>query len=332
MTIGKASNFVVYQNELRGGIVETLTQASNYFNSAGGAINLSTISRRGDYAKETFFKSIAGIVSRRDTTSVSAATDLPLTMDEIISVKLNRKIGPVTQTYDAFAKVAMDMSAQDFSFLLGNMVAKGMQVEMLNSVLRAGRAALNNQAAVKHTIAANGTITTAGLVDGLAKAGDSSNGIVAWVMHSKVWFDLMKHQIGTSANGDIVSGVAVQSANPLTLNRPVIVTDSPALTVAGGSGSGAFTDYFTLGLRQNGLVVENSEQERIVLDEVTGLENLVIRMQGEYAYNAGVSGFKWDIANGGGINPSDANLGTGSNWDPAKSSFKDYAGIIIQSR
>ena len=329
MTIGKASNFKVYQDEMRGGIVETLTQASNYFNTAGNAINLSTVSRRGDYAKESFFKSIATIVSRRDTTSVSAATDLPLLMDEIISVKLNRKIGPVTQTYDAFAKVAMDLSPEEFSFLLGNMVGKGMQVEMLNSALRAARAALVQNTNVLYD-AGTGTLTTANLVDGLAKFGDRANEVVAWVMHSKNYFDLMKHQIGTSANGDIVSGVAVQGANPLTLNRPVIVTDSDALLVAGGSGSGAYTDYHVLGLTANGIVVENSETERVVLDEVTGLENLVVRMQGEYAYNLGVKGYKYDTTVG--ANPSDANLGTSSTWDLAASSYKDVAGVIIQCR
>ncbi len=331
MTIGKASNFVVYQNELRGGIVETLTQASNFFNAAGGGIVLSTISRRGNYAKESFFKSISGIVSRRDTTSVATATDLPLTMDEIISVKLNRKIGPITQTYDAFAKVAMDMTPQAFSVLLGGMVGKGMQVEMLNSGLRSARAALNNQAAVKYTVPTNGTLRTTDLVSGLAKFGDAANQIGAWVMHSKPFFDLFQHQIGTSANGDIVSGVVVQGATPLTLNRPIIVTDSDALVVSGGSGSGAFTDYYTLGLTSMGIVLENTETERVVLDEVTGLENLVVRLQGEYAYNAGVKGFKWDTGNGG-ANPNDATLGTGSNWDPAKTSYKDYAGFVIQSR
>lgn len=332
MTIGKRSNFVVYQSELRGGIVETLTQASNYFNQqAAGAISLSTVSRRGDYHKETFFKNIASLVSRRDTTSVSAATDLPLNMDEIISVKLNRKIGPVTHTYDAFAKIAMDMTPEAFSFMLGGMVGKAMQVEMLNSILRAGRAALDNQSAVKHTVAGNGTLTTEALVTGMSKFGDASNSIVAWVMHSKPWFDLIKHQIGSSGNGDVVSGIVVQAATPLTLNRPVIVTDSDALVVAGGSGSGAYVDYFTLGLTAGGLVVENTETERVVLDEVTGLENLVIRMQGEYAYNAGVKGFKWDIGNGS-SNPNDAALGLGTNWDPAVSSYKDYAGVVIQSR
>src|SRR5690606_38513873 len=211
MSIGKASNFKVYQDELRGGIVETLMQASNYFNAAGGAIALTSISRRGDYAKESFFKNIANLVTRRDTTSVSTATDLPLSMDEIISVKLNRKIGPVNQTYDAFAKMAMDMTPEEFSMMLGGMVGKAMQVEMLNSGLRAARAALAQNANVFYD-AGTGTLTTADLVTGLSKFGDAAQDIVAWVMHSKNYFDLMSHQIGTSANGDVVSGIVVQQA------------------------------------------------------------------------------------------------------------------------
>src|SRR3546814_14714044 len=105
------------------------------------------------------------------------------------------------------------------------------------------RAALANQSAVTYTVPTSGTMNTAGLVSGLSKFGDAANQVGAWVMHSKVFFDLMQFQIGTSANGDIVSGVALQGANPLTLNRPVIVTDSSSLTVSGGSGSGAFTNY-----------------------------------------------------------------------------------------
>lgn len=329
MTIGKASNFKIYHDEMRGGIVETLTQASNYFNSVGGAITLSTVSRRGEYAKESFFKNLATIVSRRDTTSVSSAADLPMTMDEIISVKLNRKIGPVAQTYDAFAKMAMNMSPEAFSVLLGGMIGKAMQVEMLNSGLRAARAALVQNTNVLHDMA-TGTLTTAGLVTGLSKFGDAAQNIVAWVMHSKNFFDLMQHQIGTSANGDIVSGVVVQQATPATLNRPVIVTDSDALKVAGGSGSGAYTDYHVMGLTSNAIVLENTETERVVLDEVTGLENLVIRLQGEYAYNLGVKGYKYDTSVG--ANPTDTNVGTSSTWDKAVTDDKDVAGIIIQCR
>jgi hypothetical protein len=332
MAIGKASDFKVYEDEMRGGIVETLTQSSAAMRSgSNGAIVLSTVSKRGQYAKESFFKSISSLVTRRDTTSVASATDLALTMDELISVKLNRKVGPVAQTLDAFKKVQMSAGEDSLSFLIGTQVAKAMEVDMLNSVLRAGRAALNAQAAVKYTVPTSGTMTTASLVNGLAKFGDAAQRVGAWVMHSKVFFDLMLHQIGTSANGDIVAGAVVQAANPLTLNRPVIVTDSDSLIVTAGSGSAATTDYMTLGLTEQGLVVENSEQETMVTDLVTGLENLVVRLQGEYAFNLGVKGFKWDVTNGG-ANPSDTAVGTGTNWDVAMSSYKDYAGIIIQSR
>lgn len=328
MATGKASDFKVYQDEMRGGIVERLTQASAFFNGAGGAIRLGTVSRRGDYAKDSFFKSIASLVTRRDTTSVSTATDLAVTMDEIISVKLNRKIGPIGQTLDAFRKIEMAAGEDSLSFLIGTQIAKAMEVEMLNTGLRACRAALDTAGTTQFDAAS--TMTTVDLVSGLAKFGDASNNVGAWVMHSKVWHDLMKHQIGTSANGDIVAGVAVQGANPLTLNRPVIVTDSDALVVVTGTGTAAVTKYHTLGLVQNAIVVEDSEQSTMEAQIVTGLENLIVRLQGESAYNLGVKGFKWDTASGG-ANPLDAAVGTGTNWDAAASSYKDYAGVLVVS-
>lgn len=326
MAIGTRNNFVIYQDELRGGIVERLTQASAYFNSAGGAIRLTTVSRRGDYAKETFFKNIADIVARRVTTSVSAAADKPLAMDELISVKLNRRVGPVAQTLDAFKKVQMSAGEDALSFLIGTQVAKAMEVDMLNSALRAGVAALNNQSTVKHTVATSGTLGTPDLIDGMAKLGDAANRVVAWVMHSKPFFDLMKHQINPQSSGGEIALTSLQAANPLTLNRPVILTDSPSLVATGSPN-----DYYTLGLTADALVVENSEEESMVTDMVTGLDNLAVRLQGEFAFNLGVRGFKWDIANGA-ANPDDAALATGSNWDPAMTSLKDWAGVIIQSR
>lgn len=329
MATGKASDFTIYQDELRGGIVERLTQASAFFNAAGGAIRLGTVSRRGDYAKESFFKTIASLVSRRDTTSVAAATDLALTMGEMISVKLNRKVGPIGQTLDAFRKVQMEAGEDSLSFLIGTQIAKAMEIDMLNNALRAARSALDTAGTTQHDATAS-TLTTAGLVSGLAKFGDAGNRIGAWVMHSKVYYDLMQHQIGTSANGDIVAGVVVQGANPLTLNRPVIVTDSDALVVTTGTGTAAVTTYHTLGLVENAVVVEDSEQSTMEAQIVTGLENLIVRLQGETAYNLGVKGFKWDTASGG-ANPTDSAVGTGTNWDAASTSYKDWAGVLISS-
>lgn len=330
MAIGKASDFVVYQDQYQSGIVEVLTQNSKAFNDASrGAIVLSTISRRGDFSQAAFFQSISGLVTRRDTTSTAASTDLALTEEEIVSVKLNRKIGPVGQTRDAFRKIAAGRTSEELSFILGQQSAVAMQLDMLNSALTGTRAALVNQATNLYTVPTNGTLNTIGLVSGLSKFGDAADRVVAWIMHSKPYYDLVANQITANIYG--VSNFNIAQGTPVTLNRPVIVTDSEALAVAGGSGSTAYTNYYTLGLTVGGTLVENTEQEELVVIDITGLENLVVRYQGEFAYNLGVKGFKYDITNGG-ANPVDSAVGTGSNWDPAYTSLKNWAGIVIQSR
>lgn len=345
MAIGKASDFKVYQEQFQSGLVEQATQASNAFNDASrGAIRLASVSRKGDYSYAAFFKDTAGVVSRRDTTSVAAVTDIAVTQDEAISVKINRKIGPIAQTVDAFRKIALQLQAQQaalmggaapapeageqmLDFLLGTQIAKDMQLDMLNAALRAARAALDNQAAVKYTVPSNGTLATSGLVNGLAKFGDATDRVVCWVMHSKPYFDLVASQIAANIFG--VSNFNVAQAMPITLNRPVIVTDSASLLVQ--SGSPLVTDYYTLGLVADGVVVEDTEETSIERFLVTGLEQLVLRLQGEFAYNIGLKGLKWDVSNGG-ANPTDTAVATGSNWDPCATSFKDYPGIVIKSR
>ena len=62
-----------------------------------------------------------------------------------------------------------------------------------------------------------------------------------------------------------------------------------------------------------------------------GRENIVTRLQGEYAYNVGCKGVKWDVTNGG-VNPSDAAVGTSTNWDSVMDDVKDLGGVIIRTR
>lgn len=329
MAYGLASAFKVYQDQFQSGIVETLTQNGQAFNQASqGAISLATVSRKGDYSEQAFYKVLSGLVSRRDTTSTSAATDQTISQDEFVTVKLNRKIGPVNQSRDSFRKIMAGKTEQEMSFILGQMAAQGMQLDMLNSALLAAASALDNQAAVKYTVASSGTLNTAGLVSGLSKFGDAAGRIVAWVMHSKPYYDLVQSQITDKIFG--VANFAVAQGAPVTVNRPVIVTDSSGLVNVTGSGSTAVTTYRTLGLTAGGALVENTEEEELIVQDVTGNENLAVRVQGEFAYNLGIKGFKWDIANGA-ANPTDSALGTGSNWDPCRTSYKDFAGVVIES-
>lgn len=325
MATGKASDLKVYNPQIQAGLIETLTQISAVFNEASrGCIQLVANRRPGDYVYEAFWQNPSGLVSRRDTTSVSAATDIAMTQAEDIRVKLNRKIGPVAQTLDAFRKIGKTADENALDFMIGTQVAKAMQVEMCDTALLGTAYALNNQASVKYTIPTNGTLNTAGLVSGLALRGDRATDVACWVMHSKPYYDLVQSQITANITG--VSNFNIATATPITLNRPVLVTDSPSLVV-----SGAPNDYLTLGLVPGAVSVEDSEEEYVARFIETGKENLIVRVQGEFAYTLGVKGFKWDVANGG-ANPASAAIGTGSNWDTTYASLKDWAGVIIQSR
>ncbi len=249
-----------------------------------------------------------------------------MTQDETISVKLNRKILPVAQTRDAFRKIFGSFSQTEFTGLVAEQVAQIMQLEMVNSSLLAVRAALKQQNASYLTESSLGTISTNTLVSGLSLLGDKADQIVCWIMHSKPYYDLVKNQIAANITG--ISNFNVAQGTPLSLGRPIIVTDSSALVA--NLTSPDLNNYFTLGLTADAVLVENSEDQEVIVQDVTGLENLAVRIQGEYAYNLSLKGFKWDVGNGG-ANPDNTAIALGTNWDTAFTDVKNRSGVAIMT-
>lgn len=327
MATGLASGFVIYQDLIKTRIAELLAQNGNAFGAASNnAIRIATQSRPGDYSQASFFKNVASLVTRRDNTSVATATDLSMTMDEMISVKLSRKIGPVGQTRDSFKKLTGGaFSPALFTAILAEEVANAIQIDMLDTALASAAAALKTQSTSLFTPSPLAGMTTASLVSGLAKMGDRADRIVAWVMHSKPYYDLVAGQITANITG--ISNFNVAQGQAVTLGKPVIVTDSAGLL---WSSSPDVQQYVTLGLTEGAIVCENTEEQEVVVQDITGLQTLVIRYQGEYAYNLGLKGFKWDTQNGG-INPLLTALKDGTNWDPAFTDMKDRAGFAIST-
>lgn len=332
MAIGKSSDFVIYQPEFYSGMSEELQQSVAPLASVGIRQEVRPIA--GDYERRALIELVSNLVTRRDLTSVSSVTDEAVPMDEDVTVKLNRKIGPVAQTLDSWRKAGLPFVAdfdpngmRGLSSYLGAQIGKAMQVEMLNSALLAARVFLENanSNSNRHTIAANGTMTNAALVSALALMGDAAQKVRAWVMHSKVYFDLLSLQTALSTGGTDLAFATIQSGIPVSLNRPIYVTDSASLVVSGSPNL-----YRTLGLVEGGIELVTSESQELVSDVVTGLEQLVGRMQGEFAYNLGIKGAKWDITNGG-RNPDATALATASNWDQRASDKKDFAGVVIIS-
>ncbi len=323
--IGKASDMVIYQAEFQTGMIESLTQFLNAFNeSSRGAIRLIPNALKGHYSKNAFFKDISGLVTRRDITSVASVTPIAMTQDEMIGVKVNRKVGPVSNTLDSIIKAGM--TEEEASRAFGKLAGEHKMRDMLNTGLIALETAIQSVTVMNLDITGETTKTssTAALQRAKAKMGDNGEKIVCWVSHSKTHNDVLGALIAGNVTGlsDIVS---IQGAVPAFLGRPVVVTDSPALTDANGT---ATDTYNTLGLVAGALVIEESEPDRFYTDIVGSLENLARIWQSEYAYNITIKGKKWDVGNGG-VNPADAAIGTTTNWDTVASDDKNTAGVRL---
>jgi hypothetical protein len=328
MAAGTKSNFAIYHAEFFSGMSEVLAQNAEVFNAASmNCLRLVTRMLRGDYEKQSFMAAIAAasLIKRRDITDVSSAVDdTPLTQAEQIGVKVNRQIGPVADTLDAWRKIAPDEDAQRlFSFQLGKQIAAGVALDYLNTLLIALQAALDNTAAVEHD-ATDGTMQFTDLNTGLSKLGDRSSRILAFVMHSHVFHSLVgdglaNYVVENVAGMQIVSGPQLQA-----MGKRLIVTDSSALVTAATP-----LVYSTLGLVMDAGEVAESEEQEIQEDIITGKPNLILRIQGEHAFNVKLKGYKWKVATG--ANPTDGALGTGSNWEAVASDVKDGPGIIIKS-
>ena len=326
MAISNASDFKIYQEQFFGGMTETLQQATNVMNAASrGAILMTTERMKGDYEYESFFKTVSSLVSRQDITSNSGTTALKLTQDEFIRVKCHRKIGPLSVTRKAFLQAGEDPELA--SFILGQQSAQAVAEDMLNTSLLAARVALANQSAVLNdaTSLADTTCTYKNLINTLRKFGDKQSRIVAWVMHSTSWFDLgldgVDNQIDSVAS-DIIRVLEVPG-----IGRPFIITDSDSLIATADTPD----SYYVLGLTAGGIQAMFTEDQYITSQEQLGNEQIETMLQGEYAFNVGLKGFKWDVGNGG-ANPDSTAIGTGSNWDKAVTADKDLAGVVLKSQ
>ena len=327
MAIGLHAQFQIYNDQLQTGFNETLQQETDAFNAASnGAIEMVRDLHEGYYQQRAFFAAVSGLVTRRDLTADPAVpiTDLALTQKEAVRVKLFRKIGPIANSRGSFRTIMRDPG--EFSVLIGQQAAKAVAIEQVNQALRAVVAALSGQTAVVRNVTAaspTDTISTDNLLQTLGLAGDAANDIVLWVMHSTAYFKLVSAQI--AAHGfDSVAGVNIATGTPVTLGRPVLVTDSPILHAA----TSPTDPVRVLGLRRGAVTVAESELEDMVVDDITGGGQLAIRAQGEFSFTLGVMGFAWDIQNGA-ANPLDAALATASNWDKVATNNKNLAGVMM---
>jgi hypothetical protein len=321
MPIGQAAGMQIYEEQFYAGFSEVLEENANVFNEASaGAIRLVPRRLVGNYEQASFFTNITNLVTRRNTASVASVTDEAATMDELVSVKLNRKIGPIANTLDSFRKIGRDN--EELSFVLGQQIGQAVGINYVSAIVTSLVAAMGAQSNARDfTGESTTTPTHTHLANMLSGMGDRSDRIVAWVMHSKSYWDLVGQAIADNVYE--VAGVTIYTGNVASFGRPVIVTDNAALI----NTTPTPDEYRVLALVSGAAEVTESEEREIVGEVVTGLEQLVYRLQGEYAFNIGMRGYKWDMANGG-TNPLDAAIGTASNWDYVMDDEKSGPGVL----
>lgn len=324
MATGTLQNFVIYNEEFQTGLQESLEQRNLDLNAAiNDGIRLISQSMIGEYNKAAFFKANEGLIKRRDPSSLADATPDRLEQAEAVGVKVDSMF-LLENTLDSFKKIGM--SPEAMSFYVGNSVAQNMSRDHLNTALLVLDTAVDSLAATIYNVvtdagAAKKTLTASALNKSRIPLGDKGlSAIRAWVMPSKVYYDLVGDQIGQQLTG--LSDVVVYGGTPATLGLPVYVVDSPVLIDLAAAGG---AEYSVLGLTEGAATIIQSEQPSYLSETVGGKANLIARVQGEFAYNVEVKGFAYI----GTASPTDAVLGNPANWNYRLSSPKHAPAVKI---
>lgn len=314
------STFVIYDEEFNTGMVEEIQQAAVSLNeAAGGVMSLSTQKMRGEFLKETFYKQITGLVRDRDPNDLTASTADDLTMGEEVGVKVHKSIH-VEKALNAFEALGDD--AREFSFLIGVQFSKAVLTDYLNSGIAAAVGALMSEASVQYdatAVAGKETISPANLNRIKKRLGDQGQRIRAWVMNSTLAYDLVEENIESKITN--IADLAVAQGTFASLSIPVIITDSPFLTVDNGVDP---DDHYVLALTEDAVQAVESEDRNVLAEVVGGGKNLIGRIQSEFALTVGVAGAAYN----GVAKPTKAMLADPANWAFVVTDVKSGPGAI----
>jgi len=313
------SQMQVFNQFIMPATIESLAQMVDKFNQASnGAIRLTTEGFTGDFLQESFFAAIHGAQRRVDryaAQGAAAATDL--TQIKQSSVKVAGGFGPIR--FEPSQLTWLNKPTAEGIEVASRNFAEALLADQLNTAILALRAAIANQPTATNDVSATAGVTYAGMNAAHAKFGDRSGNIVASVMTGAVFHRLIGQNLTNAAGLFSAQNVRVVDI----LGRAIIVTDAPALFVTGTPNK----DY-VLGLAEGAALVHDAGDVISNVQTVNGQTRIETTMQVDYTFGLGLKGYTWDEANGG-KSPSNAALGTGTNWDKTATDIKNTAGVVL---
>ena len=313
------SQMQVFNEYIMPATIETLGQMVDKFNSASnGSIRLTTDGFDGDFLQESFFQAIHTAQRRVDryaAQATAAATDL--TQLKHSSVKIAGGFGPIR--FEPSQLTWLNKPTAEGIEVASRNFAEALMADQLNTAILALRSAIANQAAVTNDVSATAGVTYAGMNNAHAKFGDRSSDIVANVMTGAVYHKFIGQNLANAAQLFQAGNVRVIDI----LGKAVVVTDAPALYVAGTPNK-----EYVLGLAAGAAIVHDAGDLISNIETKNGQTRIETTMQVDYTFGLGLKGYTWDEANGG-KSPSNAALGTGTNWDKVASDIKRTAGVVL---
>lgn len=312
------SQMQVFNQYIMPATIETLAQMVDKFNAASaGSIRLTTEGFTGDFLQESFFAAVHSAQRRVDryaAQAAAAATDL--TQLKISAVKVAGGFGPIR--FEPSQLSWLNKPTAEGIEVASRNFAEAMLRDQLNTAIAALCAAIGNQADAVNDVSASAGITYGALNGAHAKFGDRSGDVVAQVMNGAVFHKLIGQNLSNSARLFQAQGVTVVDI----LGKAVVVTDAPALRVAGVPNK-----QRVLGLADGAAIVFDGGDVISNVETVNGNTRIQTTMQVDYSFGLALKGYTWDEA-AGGKSPSDAALATGTNWDKVATDIKHTAGVM----
>lgn len=316
------SQMQVFNEYIMPATIETLGQMINKFNAASnGSIRLSTTAFDGDFLQESFFAAIHSArrrVDRYAAQGAAAATDL--TQLKMSTVKIAGGFGPIR--FEPSQLTWLNKPTAEGIEVASRNFAEALLQDQLNTAIAALCAAISGQAAAVNDVSAlsagAGALNYGALNGAHAKFGDASGNLVAQVMNGQAYHKLIEKNLANAPQLFQAQNVLIVDI----LGKPVVVTDAPALYVAGTPNK-----LRVLSLVDSAAIVHDSGDVISNIETSNGQTRIETTMQVDYTFGLGVKGYTWDETNGG-KSPTDAEIATSTNWDKVATDIKHTAGVL----
>lgn len=316
------SQMQVFNEYIMPATIETLGQMINKFNAASnGSIRLSTTAFDGDFLQESFFAAIHSArrrVDRYAAQGAAAATDL--TQLKMSTVKIAGGFGPIR--FEPSQMTWLNKPTAEGIEVASRNFAESLLQDQLNTAIAALCAAISGQAAAVNDVSAltagAGALNYGALNGAHAKFGDASGNLVAQVMNGQAYHKLIEKNLANAPQLFQAQNVTIVDI----LGKPVVVTDAPALYVAGTPNK-----LRVLSLVDSAAIVHDAGDVISNIETSNGQTRIETTMQVDYTFGLGVKGYTWDETNGG-KSPTDAEIATSTNWDKVATDLKHTAGVL----